>query len=502
MCESRKTIYDLIDNKQEGNGYCVKERELYLFILPMRYLWLVLTGLVYTGSLPAQKYHALQGSRYAGSLAVHENPAGIQATPFKWDITVLGAQMKNNTNTFTIRHYSLLSNPRHSLYVIDSGYYKRYNDFSANINLLNARIALGRKQTIAFGINLKSYLNAEAGPYNFIDTLGGSGDFFKINHTTPELSGSGAAAGWGEVYAAYARTVVDNGRIRINAGLTLKAGRTMAGGFIQVNDTRVISPVPGVYEVAGNALYGYNRSFDNTGSNAAQELWKEGQMTVGMDIGAEIVIKPEQVVLYQEDDYYDYDWKFGVALLDAGRLPFRYGVESRRLVSIRPGVTNAVLDDKFQYINSLAELNDSLATIADLSVLSGSFYIQRPARLMLTADHFLGDYFYISGSAVLHAPAAVAREEYRIRESELLTIVPRWEKRTAGIYLPLQLNYRGRFWAGGAFRIGPLLLGIHNWANVFSKNKMQRGGGYIAFHFRSQEWSRRKFDRRLNCPVF
>ena len=103
MCESRKTIYDLIDNKQEGNGYCVKERELYLFILPMRYLWLVLTGLVYTGSLPAQKYHALQGSRYAGSLAVHENPAGIQATPFKWDITVLGAQMKNNTNTFTIR---------------------------------------------------------------------------------------------------------------------------------------------------------------------------------------------------------------------------------------------------------------------------------------------------------------------------------------------------------------------------------------------------------------
>ena len=43
----------------------------------------------------------------------------------------------------------------------------------------------------------------------------------------------------------------------------------------------------------------------------------------------------------------------------------------------------------------------------------------------------------------------------------------------------MQYDIEHRFMVGGAFKVGPLLLGIHNWANIFSKQKMQDGGGYL-----------------------
>ena len=66
---------------------------------------------------------------------------------------------------------------------------------------------------------------------------------------------------------------------------------------------------------------------------------------------------------------------------------------------------------------------------------------------------------------------------------------------------------------GGAFRAGPLLLGTHNLANLFSKKSVQNGGLYLALtfrlgskHDRNQEASNGKLnkqqERNLNCPKF
>jgi hypothetical protein len=66
------------------------------------------------------------------------------------------------------------------------------------------------------------------------------------------------------------------------------------------------------------------------------------------------------------------------------------------------------------------------------------------------------------------------------------------------------------FWFGGAFRLGPLLLGVHNWASVFGKNKIQDGGAYLALTFRFKEKIRStgsadninsgKALKQLKCP--
>src|SRR5258705_6094635 len=148
----------------------------------MKYLfWVVWPCLVTAFSAEAQNYHAIQGSSYAGALGVHNNPASIVNTPFKWDLVLFGAQLKSSTNAFSIHNYSLLSSPANSLYRVDKGQYKRKANLDFNINLLNARIALNRKSSIAFGVNIRSYTNLQTSAYNFIDTIGNASDFLKIN---------------------------------------------------------------------------------------------------------------------------------------------------------------------------------------------------------------------------------------------------------------------------------------------------------------------------------
>lgn len=95
----------------------------------------------------------------------------------------------------------------------------------------------------------------------------------------------------------------------------------------------------------------------------------------------------------------------------------------------------------------------------------------------------------------------------------LLALTPRWETKRFGAYLPVLMNTRKQVWAGGAFRAGPLLLGTHNLANLFSKNSFQNGGLYLALtirpgknHDRQREASNGKLnkqqERNLNCPKF
>ena len=52
-----------------------------------------------------------------------------------------------------------------------------------------------------------------------------------------------------------------------------------------------------------------------------------------------------------------------------------------------------------------------------------------------------------------------------------------------GFYLPIQYNTHKQLWIGGAIKAGPLLIGLHNWAYLFSKKSIQNGGGWLALRW-------------------
>ena len=225
---------------------------------------------------------------------------------------------------------------------------------------------------------------------------------------------------------------------------------------------------------------------------------------ISFDAGLEYIIKPNTATsFYDEDNYYEYEWKFGLSLLDGGYTQYRYGSQSRLAGNIIPGITNVRLDDKFDStITSLAVFNDSLATMVNnFSAFQGEFKVINPMRIVLNADRCVYKNFYINAELSLNIPGSWLKKWFTVHEINLLTVTPRWETAKFGVYLPIQVTNTNRFWIGGAFKAGPLLLGIHNWANLFTKKSIQNGGGYIALIIHNFQSISKKYDKRLNCPV-
>ena len=479
----------------------------------MKQLLLVaLFGLMMALCAEAQNYHAIQGSSYAGALGVHNNPASIVNTPFKWDLVLFGAQLKSSTNAFSIHDYSLLSSPSNSLYRVDKGQYKRKANLDFNLNLLNARITLNRKSSIAFGVNIRSYSNLQTGEYNFIDTLGNASEFLKINQGINNVNGKLVSSSWLEGYISYARTLSDNEFGRLNAGITVRVSRGISGAYAHVDNISFSQSsqnnIP-VYNIStANIVYGYSSNYDhvqssNSGGQNTRNFISHTKGGASIDAGIEYLIKPQGTTsFYDDEDYYDYDWKLGLSLLDIGGNQYKYGIQSRVVNSIKTGITGTTLDNKFDStIGSLQQFNDSLATIVNGDQAGGKFTVLNPMRLVANVDHYLTGNFYINAELSVNIPLSSIKKSYlQVKEINLFTITPRWETKRFGFYLPVQYNNQNQFWVGGAFKAGPLLLGIHNWANIFSKSAVQNGGGYIALIFRASKGSNGKTDKRLNCP--
>jgi hypothetical protein len=458
----------------------------------------------------AQNYHAIHGSSYAGSLGIGNNPSSILSTPYSWDLTLAGIQATNSTNIITIHDFSLLSPSNKSSYSINQGDFERKGRTSANLNLLNARIGLDRRTSIGFGINLRAYGRIRAEPFNYNDSIGSVRDFFNINPTNRPLGGKFIGSSWIEIFGTYARTVWDRPDSRLNAGFTIKASRGLSGGFANVENIRFQSHSQGnhtYYTVQNGTLsYGYSSNFDKLDDNKnshqnTRDFLSYTEGGASFDLGAELLIKNGAIPTYEDDDYYDYDWKVGVSLLDVGVNQYKYGAESAVASGVKPNVTDSALEKKFTNIKSLEQANDSLQTIVQsFNQLTGKFNILNPTRLVINVDRFLSDAFYFNAELSLNLSPIAGSKYYHVEEINFLTLTPRWETKNLGVYLPIQLNAAGNFWVGGAFKAGPLLLGVHNWANIFAKDKMQRGGGYVALVIRPGKIIEKKRDRRLNCP--
>ena len=66
-------------------------------------------GLICSLEGKAQDYQAIQGSPFAGSLGIANNPASILNTPYPWDVTLFSMQLKNTTNAINVTNFSYLS---------------------------------------------------------------------------------------------------------------------------------------------------------------------------------------------------------------------------------------------------------------------------------------------------------------------------------------------------------------------------------------------------------
>lgn len=439
-------------------------------------------------SLQAQDYRAIHGSSYAGALGAANNPASIVHVPFKWDVSPLAVQLKQSTNLLTINNFSLLSPGRNVTVTANPGNERRFLMSNQDIKVLNARIRLNEKSAIAFGASVRSYVSIKTSNLNWQDTIANVKDFMRINMSNSPLSVDVRTNGWAEVYGSYARTVLENENGILNAGITVKVNRGLAGsyltasGFYQAPGT--IHNQPGYLVSNGLLEYGYSSSldaWDSSGSFSDQRklFLKKTFSTIAFSIGAEYIIPAES------ENFYDYDLKIGASLLDIGFNNFQYSNNSRRALMNRSNVSDSLIQATFENLQNAGDVPDSLAQIAgNVSTLYGNFKVFQPTRLVINADKHLAGNFFINADITVPLSSLFGKQQLFVRDMNLITLTPRFETRVFGFYLPTSLNTEMQFWVGGALKAGPLLLGVHNWANLFSKSKSHNGGAYLAITIR------------------
>jgi hypothetical protein len=471
----------------------------------------LISGLLLSFGSRGQNYNALKGSPYAGAIGAADNPASILSTPYPWDITIFSMQVQNATNAVTLRPLSLLSHTDTVGFFFTNGNFKRYATFNYNIHLLNVRLALGRKAGISFGANIRGYGIAKTATANYNDTIQNTNQFFNINQGN-DYSANVVSSSWIELFGTYSKTLWDDEIGRLNGGVTLKLMRGISGGFGQLNGGSVNKDITNAETVyllnSANARYGYSSNYDGWNSQQGttknlKDFLSRTQGGAALDFGLEYLVKSQAVTNYSDGDtYYDYEWKIGVSLLDIGENRYTYGNQSRAVSSPKADIADSDLDSKFLGVTTLAQFNDSLATIVNnIGTLSGNFAIFNPARLVVNVDRPLPNHFAVNAGLTVNLGGSNSGKTLFVKDMNLLTVTPRWETRNLGAYLPMLVTTEGKFWVGGAVKAGPLLLGIHNWANIFSKSKMQNGGFYLALVLRPGDGFSLKEDKKYTCPA-
>lgn len=443
-------------------------------------------------TLTAQNYHAINGSSYAGSLAPANNPASIVHVPYSWDITPISVQLKHTTNAIKIDNYSLLSSPGNMEIVSQNGAKKRFLLANQDIHGLNTRINLHSNAAIAFGANFRNYLSVTTGSSNWQDTIGNLADFLKINTDYKPLSMEASAAAWSEVYVSYAQTISSEPNRLVNGGITLKLNRAMAGGYAKVQGLGYSpiagAPAPAYLITNGGLEYGYSANMDtlisNNGKTSGRSLiLKNAYSGWSIDMGIEYIWLADE----DKDDWgpFAYGSKLGISLMDIGFNRYQHGVEGRTAAAGKAGVSDLVIENTFSSVGSVREFNDSLTKVSDaVSAQSGNFVVFQPTRLKINFDQHITNNIFINTDLTIPIFSLLAEKSVVLKDMNLLAVTPRWELRSVGAYLPILFNNRKQFWVGAALKLGPVLLGVHNLGNLFSKNTMQSGGGYIALTLR------------------
>src|ERR1019366_5140650 len=212
-----------------------------------------------------------------------------------------------------------------------------------DIRLLNTKISLNANAAIAFGVNIRNFVYALNGSSNWQDTISQLSDFMKINIGNLPLSGKSAGSSWAEIYGTYAMTIIDDGKQALNAGITVKISRALAGGYANAAGIFYVPLADGTgYLVTGgNIQYGYSANFDRISSNNTSVANKSGFLrnafsSPGADIGVEYMVFSS----CEEDEGSEdaYDTKIGISLMDVGGNKYRYGSRSRQAAGPQPGV--------------------------------------------------------------------------------------------------------------------------------------------------------------------
>jgi len=467
----------------------------------------VILFIVIIANANAQSYHAMNGSAYAGVLSNFVNPASPINSPFKWDISVLGAQSTTSNSAVSITNLTLANltpdNINNIIVQPTDGNGSRSIDNAADFDLLNVRFNIDNIQCISYGFRVRTYTHASTSSFKYIDTTSGFFPFLSYNASSSPFNASGYNEAWVENDFSYARILSDNDGNRLSAGITLEVLRGISGVYGALNNVSYQSEpnrnvitnggVTTLYSSTYSALNDKDRVFKNL-----MDFKNAGKFSLGTSVGVEYVVKKNVFdEPYNPKNYY---LKIGASIMDLGNNNFNTAQYSFNVNVPKGGLTDTGIDNQIHRSKGQDNVKRVLINdFQDTTQMQQTFKMSLPTRFVLTIDKSISDYFFINAMLNINFYSQNVTDIYKIKTGELnrLIITPRLENDVWGIYVPIQYTMKHDIMVGAALKLGPLLIGLHN-INWLQRTKIEGldGGGYMALHFQPRL---KKLHHSLDC---
>lgn len=474
------------------------KRVIFLMLLPVFLLY---------RHLPAQEFSALSGSPYGGALNTFAQPAAGAIMPYHWDLEVAGANIFWNNNIFrfapTRWNWSHDTLGPHGQFI--PGDKKRWAAVRGDVHLVNFLIRLpgARHWVVGAGWNFHSITWPGGLNFSYADSMSSTADFLEANAFQKLQRGSVVDQQWTEWYLTASRILSDNTSGRFTAGATLKLVKGIAAAVVDLQGLSVgFSPQTGKELVFTSATgrFGYSGNLGDLGDKqgfraAAGTLLNGSPLSPGFDLGISYTRKQQALIRgFGSDDPVTYNWKLEASLTDIGRAKYPLGDLSTIVTGLQgnPGVERfARMMDS---VSTLSQLKDSLAQIAVVAPWAGAVSVSLPTALRMNFDKSLPHHFYLNAQLALDMSFLNPGVDYRTHQLSYLQLTPRWEIRQLGVYAPLYINSHGSFMAGAAFRLGPLVAGVHGFRWMF--HAASAGGAYLGIVIHG------RYNQKSECPVF
>ncbi len=449
----------------------------------------VLLVLICSARLLAQEQLGLRIENYSGINSVMLNPAAGLSYPLRWDVNLIAAGLYGESNYGYLRNTNLLEAmskadkvqqaidfETESEFPSDALILEYYDNEFKKFALIGATatgpsVLLNIWDGISFGFftRLRAMSVAQQIPgvlnyYTFDRT-----PFFQDMNVAPfEM----AAMLWSELgfHAGFEQPMV-NGRLAIGANIKFLNG--YESFYFQNLQFTDITQIPGDTIGFANASVEFGLTTSNTKAGSFERRRNGGGLAA--DLGAVYTIDGF-------DDTVDgagngYSWKFGLSLLDFGKIKFNKNAEVHRIDTDQSG--NIALneysgfDDAQDYVRLLSQ--QTLGS-PGASFESKGYSIWLPAAVSLQADYALRSSIFVNAVAVLRTPFGHARVE----RANLLALSARLEKRWYGAALPLVLYNWSDLRMGFSLRLAFLTVGSENIGSILGVSQFTGSDIYFA----------------------
>jgi hypothetical protein len=296
--------------------------------------------------------------------------------------------------------------------------------------------------------------------------------------------------GWSEYGLSIAHVISDKGPHFLKGGITLKYLSGAGNGYLNIaqfqgtlnNDNAMQAAY--LNNTTGKLAMGFGGL--RTSDFDVNNLFRRENSGYGGDLGIIYEFRPDFEKYKSGDnnwkrDMNKYKLKLGIALLDIGRISYdkdlgRSGAFDIHITGPERFYLNQLdsldLDDFKPFFNGKPQY-----FTADNTNNESSYQVSLPSTLQLNLDYHFSRGFYVNVASQLPL-SNTDTKPYNSRYYTSLTITPRYEGRSIGLYVPLNYNKLTNFNAGVSFRLGPLFVGSGSILTSFFGNSKQAD-----FHF-------------------